>query len=280
MTARRFAPVLVLAVLGLGFVVFLGCSRRRDPVLARVGKLAITEAEFRRRLGEVTQEYQNYVLTLNGRRQFLDVLIREKMMLSAATDAGVLNSSEFKAQMDRLRAEEEERLAEGRDYLLMRLWLEDLRRRGTLLVSDEEVRAHYDRHPREVLVRHILLATSDEAESALRKLRGGTNFSSLAKTKSLDAETAISGGMMRPAIYGEVIPELEDVIFRGRTGETLGPVRSKFGYHILRKESERKLSFDAAEERIRKTMEKQKLDRHLQSLQSRYPVEVMDVQFN
>ncbi len=258
---------------------FVACKGGRDPVIAKVGRYRITESEFRSKLADVAPDYQNYVISPNGRRQFLDVLIREKMVLAAAADSGVQRSPEFKTQFAQIKADEQARLAQARDYLTIRLWRQELNRRGVLSVSDEEVREHHRKHPMEVGLRHILLASADEAESALHKIQSGKPFSALAKSASLDAETAAVGGKMKPTIYGEIIPELEDVAFRMKTGETAGPVRSKFGYHLLRKESEHAVPFREAEPRIRMILEKQKLDLHLQSLQSRYPVEVVDAQF-
>ena len=276
--SKRFPAVRACGAALLAGCLVWGCRFHRDPVLAKVGKWKITESEFQRKLGEVAQEYQNYVQTPAGRKRFLDVLIREKMILAAATDSGAGSSPEFRAEMDRLRAEEAARLAEGRNYLLTRLWLDDLRRRGVIAVSAEEVRQYNRKHPYEVKVRHILFDAPKEAEAALHRLRGGANFAAMAKDKSVDADTAAMGGLMRPAIYGEIIPELEDVVFQARVGEIVGPVRSKFGYHVLRKESQRRIPFDEAESRIRRVLEKEKLDQYLQSLQSRYPVEVFDAQ--
>lgn len=265
---------LVLPLLaGLG----VAC-KERDPIVARVGRLEITEMEFRNKLGDVAPDYQNYVLTPNGRRQFLDVLIREKLILAAANDSAVHRSPEFKSEWTRLKADEELKLAHARDYLMIKFWREDLRRKGVLRVSDEEVRDRHGRYPNEVQVRHILLGNPEDAEAALKQLRAGGNFAALAKS-SLDADTAANGGRMRPALYGEVLPELEDVVFRGRVGELVGPIRSKFGYHVLRKESEKPVRLEEAQERLRMILEKQKLDQHLQSLQARFPVEVVDVQF-
>ena len=265
-----------------GFFILLTAAfsacQKESRVIAKIGSLEISDMEFRRKLSEVAPEYQNYVMTPNGRRQFLDVLIREKMILSAAGDSEIQKSQPFKAEMEKLRVEVRQRLEEGREYLLTHLWIEDLRKKGTLSVTEEEVKQYYKQYPREVDIRHILLPTPEEAEAVLKKLRSGGSFAALAP-KSLDAETRDQGGKMKPVLFGEIIPELEDVAFKTRTGEIIGPVRSKFGYHILRKETERVLSFDKVEERIRKILEKQKLDRHLQSLQSRYPVEVVDAQF-
>ncbi|MCX5789472.1 MAG: peptidyl-prolyl cis-trans isomerase [Elusimicrobia bacterium] len=265
----------------IGFALFLfalPAACRRDPVVARVGGLEITESEFRLKLADVAPDYQNYVLTPNGRRQFLDVLIREKLILAAAQDSGIQREPAFRAQWEKLKAEEEHKLSQGREYLTIQMWRVELRNRGILKVTDKEVAEQYARYPREVHVSHILFATAEDAEAALRKLRGGASFATLAKD-SLDAETALDGGRMKPALHGEIIPELEDVVFKGRVGELVGPIRSKFGYHLLKKEAERPTKLEEVRERIRLTLEKQKLDQYLQTLQPRFPVEVVDVQF-
>jgi len=84
---------------------------------------------------------------------------------------------------------------------------------------------------------------------------------------------------MPGAIYGEVIPDLEDIVFRMRTGDISGPIKSKFGYHVLRKDGEKARSFAEAKERVLRLLEKQKLDAYLQSMQDKFPMEVVDEQF-
>jgi parvulin-like peptidyl-prolyl isomerase len=247
--------------------------------VAKVGPLKISESEFQRKLADVAQNYQNFVATPNGQRQFLDILIREKLILAAAQDSEVPRSVDFRVRLDRLKAEEEERLREGRDYLLTRMWLDSLRGNGTLKVSEDEVRDYYRRYPLEVEVRHIECASPVEAEELAKKARGGAGFAALARDHSLDAATAVDGGRMPPALHGEIIPELEDIVFRMRVGEIGGPIKSKFGYHVLKKESEHKVDLGEAHDRIARIMEKQKLDRYLQSIQEKFPVEVVDEQF-
>ena len=257
-----------------------GCRSSRDGVVAKVGPLKISESEFQRKLADVAQNYQNFVATPNGQRQFLDILIREKLVLAAAQDSEVPRSVDFRVRLDRIKAEEEERLREGRDYLLTRMWFESLRSNGTLKVTEDEIRDYHRRYPMELEVRHILCASPVEAEELAKKARGGANFGTLARDHSLDAASAADGGRMAPAIRGEVIlPELEDIVFRMRVGEIGGPIKSKFGYHVLKKESEHNVGFAEAHDRIARLMEKQKLDRYLQSIQEKFPVEVVDEQF-
>ncbi|HBL17595.1 MAG TPA: hypothetical protein DD417_12825 [Elusimicrobia bacterium] len=265
----------LLAVLaGLG----MSCRRGAEDIVARVGNVTITQVEFREKLAEVSPDYQSYVLTPYGRRQFLQVLIREKLILEAAQAEGVPSLPEFKDRMDRLRKEEEEKLAEARDYLLARLWLDQLRDRGVISVTDEEIKDYHRKHPIELSASHILLATSEDAEEVLGKVRSGGSFAALAKAHSLDADTAHQGGRMRPALYGEVIPELE-VLFSMKLGELGGPVKSTFGYHVLWKEKEAPVPFEPVADRLRLVVEKEKLDKHLKSLQASFRVEVLDAQF-
>src|SRR5271170_6727374 len=100
---RRASLLLPLAL------AFAACRGDKDRVLARVGKLKITQSEFQRKLAEVSAGYQDYVLTPSGRRQFLDVLIREKLVLAAAQHSDVPRSADFRARLEQLRRDEEER---------------------------------------------------------------------------------------------------------------------------------------------------------------------------
>lgn len=253
----------------------------RDPVLARVGKLKITQSEFQRKLGEVSQGYQDYVLTPSGRRQFLDVLIREKLVLAAAQSSEVTRTAEYKKSVAQLRRDEAERVRDGTEALLTTLWIEELRRKGELKVPDEEVVSYIDKYPSEIELRHVLLSSPDKAEEVAKRLRGGANFAKVAEKESLDAATAVQGGRFPPLLYGEVIPELEELVFRMRQGEIGGPLKSKFGYHVVKKDAERRLKADEPEtrQRVARLLEKQKLDRYLRQVQERFPVEVVDDQF-
>src|SRR5579885_2554941 len=196
----RFRGVKFMCVLGAA--AFLAACKPQDPVIAKVGSLSITQSEFQRKLSEVADGYQNYVVTPDGRRQFLDVLIREKMILAAAGASDIRKSADYRAEFDRLKAEEELRLREGQDYLLPRLWLDDLRKKGVATASEDEAKDYFRKHPMEVELRHVLVGTPGEAEQVAKKARAGANFAQLAKEHSLDGATAANGGRMAPAIYG------------------------------------------------------------------------------
>ena len=193
----------------VSFLVLAACRGEKDPVLARVGKLKITQSEFQRKIGEVSAGYQDYVLTPSGRRQFLDVLVREKLVLAAAQQSDVPRSADFRARLEQLRRDEEDRVREGGEAMLTMMWIEDLRKRGTIHPSDDEVRAYINKYPSEVEIRHVLLSSSGKAEAVAKRLRLGANFAKVAEKESLDAATAAAGGRFPPLLYGEVLPALE-----------------------------------------------------------------------
>ena len=252
----------------------IGC-KPGQPLVARVGSIDITRGEFLSALSGVSQDYKPYVSSPSGRRQFLDILIREKLLLALARKSGVQKEPRFKAEMSRLETEQEERLREGRDYLLTRYWLEGLRDKGVISVSDDEVDRYRRKYPYEVSMRDILVADAQQAESLLKKIRRGAAFSRLAKAKSLDAATASNGGRMTGALYGEVIPELAHVIFHMKVHELSGPIKTIFGYYLLYKDGQKRPPFDKAlKARIRLILEKQKLDAYLETQTKKFPVEV------
>lgn len=256
------------------------CRKQRDEddVVARIGRAVISQADFRGKLEAVPPAFQSYVSTPHGRRQFLDVLIREKLILESAKADGVESAPSFQQRMGELKREQEEALREGHDYLLTKLWIERLRERGVVAASQDECRDYLKKNPVEIRSRHILLATAEEAEAVLDHLRAGGSFPEAAKKKSLDGETAVDGGRMPAALMGETLPELE-ILFKMGVGELAGPVRSKFGWHVLIKDGESKPDIKAVKDRIKDVIEKQKLDRHLVAMQGSFRVEVVDAQF-
>ncbi|MBI4050902.1 MAG: peptidylprolyl isomerase [Elusimicrobia bacterium] len=271
------------ALLNLLISIFLisslaGCGPS-EPLIAKVGRFSITRGEFHKKLAEVAPEYRNYLLTPNGRKQFLEILIREKMILAAAEGSKISRSPEFLTEVQKLKEEQASQLREFKDYLLTKLWVENLKAKGILQVTDQEVEEYFKKYPKEVKLRHILLGTPEEAEVILKKVRRGDSFAALAKTNSLDSDTASKGGLLPPFLYGEVLPELEDVAFRMKVGEVTGVVGTKFGYHVLKKDTETRAPISQVRDRILRLLEKKKLDQYLTTFQDKYRVQILDEQF-
>jgi peptidyl-prolyl cis-trans isomerase D len=85
--------------------------------------------------------------------------------------------------------------------------------------------------------RHILLATEKEANEVLAKLKGGSDFSALATQLSKDTGSAGSGGDLGFSEKSAFVAPFADAVFSMKEGETRGPVKTEFGFHVIRLEA-------------------------------------------
>jgi len=112
-------------------------------------------------------------------------------------------------------------------------------------ISDAEIQAEYDRakaaaSPNEYRVRHILVKTEDEAKKVLSELNKNGKFADLAKKYSLDPGSAKNGGDLNWADPNAFVKEFSDALLSLKKGEvTKAPVKTQFGYHILKLEDMR-----------------------------------------
>ena len=129
--------------------------------------------------------------------------------------------------------------------------------------SAEEAKAYYDANPasferpEQRRVRHILIPGDDaakaKADDVYRQVTSGGDFDALAKQYSSDTGSAAKGGDLGWFGRGVMVPEFEQAAFGAKPGETVGPVKTQFGWHILRVEAAReagKVPFDEVRDAI------------------------------
>jgi peptidyl-prolyl cis-trans isomerase D len=120
-------------------------------------------------------------------------------------------------------------------------------------VSDEQLKTYYEEQksktperftqPEQRRVSHILLSVGDpkddaavkaKAEVILKRAQAGEDFAKLAKENSQDTGSAEQGGDLGFAERKVFVPEFADAAFGMKEGEITGPVKTKFGYHIIK----------------------------------------------
>ncbi len=90
----------------------------------------------------------------------------------------------------------------------------------------------------EVRARHILVETEDEAKAVVAELKKGADFAELAKTKSKDPGSA-DGGDLGYFTKDQMVPEFSEVAFKLDKGALSDPVKSQFGWHVIKVEDKR-----------------------------------------
>jgi parvulin-like peptidyl-prolyl isomerase len=80
---------------------------------------------------------------------------------------------------------------------------------------------------------HILVKTEEEAKSILEQLKSGVNFEELAKNKSI-CPSGKKGGTLGWFTHGQMVREFEKAAFSMKKGQLSAPVKSQFGWHIIK----------------------------------------------
>lgn len=120
--------------------------------------------------------------------------------------------------------------------------------------TEAEARAEYDKikaanGDKEFRARHILVEQESEAKALIAQLKGGAKFEDLAKKNSKDPGSAENGGDLDWASPGNYVPEFSDAMTKLSKGQyTTEPVKSQFGYHIIKLEDVRSTQFPPFEE--------------------------------
>jgi peptidyl-prolyl cis-trans isomerase C len=128
-----------------------------------------------------------------------------------------------------------------RNKVLMEALLQDV---GQVAVTDDAMHKVYDEavkqmaNEQEVHARHILVATEDEAKAIEAELKKGGDFAAIAKEKSKDPSAA-EGGDLGYFTKDQMVPEFADVAFRLDKGQISDPVKTQFGWHIIKVEDKR-----------------------------------------
>ena len=272
---------------GLFFIalsgVFCACQKAsQGPTIAKVGSLSIPLTDLQVRMSDTPPAYQSYLASPEGRKQFLGLMIREKVLLIEAKKAGVNKDPAYQQAVDQFKQQSARRLTDFQESLMVQSYLRKLRSQD-IAVNDAEVAQYYKARetdftqPREIQASHILLSSAQEADIALARLKKGEAFEKVAREMSRDTATAKAGGKLSPFQKGSLPAEFEDAAFKLKNGEISGVVKSSFGYHIIKKTGEKTLhpiSYESAKEEIRARLERQKFDQWVAAKQAALGVQI------
>ena len=238
-----------------------------DPnaVVFRLGDEEVTAAEFEPRFnialrGLAAQQGAPLdAATLaqfsSLRPNFLDQFATQQVLLQDAAARGVtVPGTEVEAQLAQAREgagenfEQALRQAGYEDEAALRTSIREsliLQRevaalRSEVTVSPDSVRQFYDQNraqfgtPEQVCARHILLEDKARADELFIQLQDGGNFAEVARNNSTDTGSGQQGGDLGCFGRGQMVGPFEEAAFGAEVGDTVGPVQSEFGYHIIR----------------------------------------------
>ncbi len=192
-------------------------------------------------------------------------LVLREIFAQEAEKRGIGATPDFRMQMEL-----------ARQSILIRELFEDYKKKNP--VSDELAKAEYDKFKAqasgtEYRARHILVEKEEDAKALITQIKGGAKFEDLAKKSSKDTGSAENGGDLDFAKAESYVPEFGGALTKLKKGEmTPEPVKSQFGYHVIRLEDTREAAFPGFEEvkaQLKQRMEQVKLQQFQEELRSK-----------
>lgn len=243
-----------------------------DAVVATVNGEPITERDLEIIaiiMGDQLTQYPQE----NWRQIQIEVAIQFKLMAAAARGEGLDQTPQFQAEMA-IRAEEALRNQYIETAIIPTVTEDDLTDAYNTVVAGLDL-------PEEVQIAAITVATEAEANDVIRRVNNGEDFAALAFELSLNRQTAEAGGLIQQFWQpGQLIQELDDVVFTLQTGDVLQyPIQIADQWHVI-KITEHRTQPPPAYEDLRATLQQQLVTQaytaRLEALRGAADIQMMD----
>lgn len=232
--------------------------------IAVVNGKSVPKARFDSLMNQVvTQGRQQRTPQLE--QQVRDQVVLYEIFLQEAERRGLQGSAEYRQQMEL-----------ARQQLLIRELFNDYQKKNP--IKDADIQAEYDKVKgqntgKEYHARHILVEKEDDAKAILAQIKGGAKFEDLAKKSSKDPGSAQNGGDLDWAQPGSYVAEFSQALQKLEKGQmTDAPVKTQFGYHIIKLEDVRDPQFppiDQVKPQIEQRLQQQKLATYRDELRAK-----------
>ena len=170
-----------------------------------------------------------------------DKVVLDEIFLQEAEKRGLAGNPEYKTQME-----------QARQAVLVQTLFNDFQKKN--VTTDAEIKAEYEKFKgqsggTEYRARHILVEKEDDAKAVVAKIKAGAKFEDVAKKESKDPGSGENGGDLDFASPGSYVPEFSQAMVKLKKGEmTETPVKSQFGFHVIKLEDTREAKFPPIEE--------------------------------
>ena len=201
--------------------------------------------------------------------QIKEEVIAREIFMQEAQKRSLDASDDYKTQLDL-----------ARQSILIRELFADFQK--TNPVTDAEAKAEYDKFAaansgKEYRARHILVEKEADAKAIIAQLRKGGKFEDIAKKSSKDPRSGANGGDLDWANASSYVPEFSAAMTKLEKGKlTETPVKSQFGYHIIRLDDVREAQlpkFEEVKPQITQQLSQQKLAKFQEDLRAKAKVE-------
>lgn len=258
-----------------------------DPVVITIGTMKVTKGEYEQFINALPPQIQTEAKGPN-KRKVAEQYAELRLMAEEARKRKIDQTPATKVQ-----------IAFQIDQMLAQMLFRDLQ--ATVKVDDAAVQKYYDEHKgeyEEVKARHILVRFKDsrvplrdgqkelsdaealaKAQELKKKLDGGGDFAAMAKTESDDTGTGAQGGDLGQFGRGQMVPEFDTAAFKQDVGKVGEPVRSAFGYHLIKVDERKSKTLADMKDQIEKQLRPELAKQEVEAIKKANTIGVDDAYF-
>ena len=268
---KRLAPfVLALALAGASPVGFVGLAQAEDKVVATINGKPITDADMAVAEGEIGAD-MGTMPEAQKRMSLVEFLIDNQLFADAAETAKLGQGPAYETRINYLKRR-----------ALRELYFDKVIKAS---VSDADAKKLYDdqvkllKPEEEVSARHILVETEEKAKELKEKIKSGGDFVALAKENSKDPGSKDNGGDLGYFGHGQMVPQFEDNVFKMAKGDVSDPIKTQFGWHLIKLEDKRTKmppAFEIVKDRIVQSMLLKRAQQSAVDLRAKAKIDIVD----
>lgn len=219
---KRFCAIMCLFSLTLVTSILTGCGGSGDRVLAEVDGHNITVQEFEDYFRNLKTRFASAEEEFARRRVVLDTMIVDRLLIDEA----------YRKDIDKLEDLSRAILANKDKFLLDVLYSTHVIDESQ--VSEADIKDQWEMLEFKIRASHILVEDLDTAQALLVRIENGENFEKLAYEHSLDPSAKRNRGDLGYLLWGALVDDFQTVAFAMDIGQVSTPVKTKFGYHIVK----------------------------------------------
>ncbi len=270
MKTRLAQTVLTLALASTVITALPQLARAESKVVATIDGKPVTDADLAIAESEIGADMGS-MPAAQKKMSLLEFLIDNQLFAEAAEKEKLGQGPDFETRLTYLKRR-----------ALRELYFEKVIKAS---VSDADARKMYDDQVRlikpeeEVSARHILVETEDKAKELKEKIKAGGDFVALAKENSKDPGSKEDGGNLGYFGHGQMVPQFEDIVFKLAKGDVSDPVKTQFGWHLVKLEDKRfkqPPAFDIVKDRLIQSQLLQKAQQSAVALRAQSKIEFVD----
>jgi peptidyl-prolyl cis-trans isomerase C len=267
---RVILTALSLVFAAAAYGAFAAPCFAEDKVVATVNGKSITETDLKVAESEVGAD-MGTMPEAQKRMSLLEFLIDNQLFADAAEAAKLDQGEDYQKRLNYLKSR-----------ALRELYFEKIVKTS---ISEADARKIYDEQVKllkpeeEISARHILVDTEEEAKALKKQLDGGADFAELAKEHSKDPGSKDDGGNLGYFGHGQMVPQFEAAAFKLKKGEVSDPVKTQFGWHLIKLEDRRTKqppAFSVVKDRIMQSLLLHKAQQSAAELRSNAKIDVVD----